>query len=59
MGFNPTTDVVLDVLNAADPARASLAAERLQALASGAPASDFALDLDKAAAAAAAAQARR
>ena len=53
MGFNPTTDVVLDVLNAADPARASLAAERLQALASGAPASDFALDLDKAAAAAA------
>ena len=53
MGFNPTTDVVLDVLNAADPARASLAAERLQALASGAPASDFTLDLDKAAAAAA------
>ncbi len=52
MGFNPTTDVVLDVLNAADPARASLAAERLQALASGAPASNFALDLDKAAAAA-------
>jgi Rod binding domain-containing protein len=57
MGFNPTTDVVLDVLNAADPARASLAAERLQGLASGAPASDFALDLDKAAAAAAASKA--
>ncbi len=56
MGFNPTTDVVLEVLNAADPARASLAAERLQALASGAPAGNFALDLDKAAAAAAAAQ---
>ncbi len=54
MGFNPTTDVVLDVLNAADPARASLAAERLQALASGAPASDFTANLDKAAAAAAA-----
>ncbi len=57
MGFNPTTDVVLDVLNAADPARASLAAERLQALASGAPASDFSVNLDKAAAAAAAAKA--
>ena len=57
MGFNPTTDVVLDVLNAADPARASLAAERLQALASGAPASDFTANLDKAAAAAAAAKA--
>ena len=54
MGFNPTTDVVLDVLNAADPARASLAAERLQALASGAPANNFALDVDKAATAAAA-----
>ncbi len=35
MAFNPTTDVVLEVLNAADPARASLAAERLAALALG------------------------
>jgi peptidoglycan hydrolase FlgJ len=50
MPFNPSTDVVLDVLNAADPARASMAAERLAALGAGAPASDFALDLDKAAA---------
>jgi len=55
MAFNPTTDVVLDVINAADPARASLAAERLAAIASGQPAGDFALDLDKAAAAAKAA----
>ena len=51
MAFNPSTDVVLDVLNAADPLRASQAAERLSALAAGAPASDFAADLDKAAAA--------
>jgi len=54
MAFNPSTDVVLEVLNAADPARASMAAERLAALATGAPSSDFALDLDKAAASAAA-----
>ncbi len=53
MGFNPTSDVVLEVINAADPTRASLAAERLAALAAGAPARDFALDLDKAAASAA------
>ncbi len=52
MPFNPSTDVVLEVLNAADPARASMAAERLAALAAGAPARDFALDLDKAAASA-------
>jgi len=54
MAFNPSTDVVLEVLNAADPARASMAAERLAALASGAPSGDFALDLDRAAASAAA-----
>ena len=42
MAFNPSSDVVLDVLNAADPARASMAAERLAALAAGAPARDFA-----------------
>ena len=53
MSFNPRTDVVLDVINAADPARASLAAERLAALARGAPASDFAADLDRASASAA------
>ncbi len=52
MAFHPTTDVVLDVINAADPARASLAAERLAALAAGKPAGDFALDLNKAASAA-------
>ena len=54
MAFNPTSDVVLDVLNAADPARASIAAERLAALAAGAPARDFTVDLDKATVAAAA-----
>src|SRR5271166_3898299 len=53
MPFHPRTDVVLDVINAADPARASLAAERLAALARGAPASDFAADLDRASASAA------
>ena len=53
MAFNPTSDVVLDVLNAADPARASMAAERLAALASSAPSRDFTVDLDKAAASAA------
>ena len=50
MAFNPTSDVVLEVLNAADPARASMAAERLAALAAGAAARDFTVDLDKAAA---------
>ncbi len=58
MGFNPTSDVVLEVLNAADPARASLAAERLASLAAGAPAGDFGLSLDKAAASATAAEPR-
>ncbi len=53
MAFNPTSDVVLEVLNAADPARASMAAERLAALASSAPSRDFTADLDKAAASAA------
>jgi flagellar protein FlgJ len=53
MAFNPRSDVILEVLNAADPARASLATERLSALAgSNAPAGDFAADLDKAAASA-------
>jgi peptidoglycan hydrolase FlgJ len=51
MVFNPRTDVVQEVLSAADPSRASLAAQRLNALAgSNAPAADFAADLDRAAA---------
>ena len=53
MAFNPRTDVVLEVLSAADPSRASLAAQRLNALAgSNAPAADFAASLDRAAGAA-------
>ena len=53
MAFNPRSDVILEVLKAADPARASLAAERLNALGgANAPAGDFAADLDKAASAA-------
>ncbi len=53
MTFNPRSDVVQEVLSAADPQRASLAAERLAALGAGAPAGDFAADLERAAAAAA------
>lgn len=50
MAFNPRTDVVLEVASAADPSRASLAAQRLNALAgSNAPATDFAADVDRAA----------
>jgi len=50
MAFNPRSDVILEVLKAADPARASLAAERLSALAgANAPGGDFAADLDRAA----------
>jgi peptidoglycan hydrolase FlgJ len=53
MAFNPRTDVVLEVLSAADPSRASVAAQRLNALAgSNAPAADFAANLDRAAGAA-------
>jgi peptidoglycan hydrolase FlgJ len=53
MSFNPRSDVVLEVLNAADPTRARLAAERLEALGAGAsaPVGDFAADLDRAASA--------
>jgi peptidoglycan hydrolase FlgJ len=50
MSFNPRSDVILEVLNAADPARARLAAERLEALGANAPQGDFAADLDRAAA---------
>jgi peptidoglycan hydrolase FlgJ len=55
MTFNPRTDVVLEVASAADPSRASLAAQRLNALAgSNGPAADFAANLDRAAGAASA-----
>jgi Rod binding domain-containing protein len=58
MAFNPRTDVVLEVLSAADPSRASVAAQRLNALAgSNAPIADFAADLDRAAGSAGAASA--
>jgi peptidoglycan hydrolase FlgJ len=50
MAFSPRTDVVLEVASAADPSRANLAAQRLNALAgTNAPAADFAADLDRAA----------
>jgi peptidoglycan hydrolase FlgJ len=50
MAFNPHTDVILEVASAADPSRATVAAQRLNALAgSNAPAADFAADLDRAA----------
>ena len=50
MAFNPRTDVVMEVLNAADPSRASLAAERLGALAgSNAAGADFSASLERAA----------
>jgi peptidoglycan hydrolase FlgJ len=46
MAFNPRTDVVMEVVNAADPSRASLAAQRLGALAgSNPPGADFSADL--------------
>ena len=51
MAINPPSDIVLDVLNAADPSRAEAATQRLNALAAGAPASaaqDFAKALDAA-----------
>ena len=49
MSFNPKSDVILDVLKAADPARASVAAERLAALGAGrTPPAAFAASLDKA-----------
>lgn len=48
MAFNPRTDVVLEVAGAADPSRATLAAQRLNALAgANAPMADFAADLDR------------
>ena len=53
MSFSPNADVVLEVLKAADPARAQLAAERLEALGANAPAGNFTADLDRASAASA------
>ncbi len=47
MSFNPRSDVILEVMKAADPGRAQAAAERLQALGAGAPAVSFAADLDR------------
>jgi peptidoglycan hydrolase FlgJ len=50
MAFNPRTDVILEVASAADPSRASLAAQRLSAIAgSNATPADFAANLDRAA----------
>ena len=58
MAFNARTDVVLEVASAADPSRATLAAQRLNALAApNAPTADFAADVDRAAAAGSAASA--
>ena len=53
MAFSPKTDVILEVASAADPSRANLAAQRLNAIAgSNAPAADFAANLEQAAGAA-------
>jgi peptidoglycan hydrolase FlgJ len=50
MAFNPGTDVILEVASAADPSRASLAAQRLSAIAgSNATPADFVASLDRAA----------
>ena len=50
MAFNPRTDVILEVASAADPSRATLAAQRLSAIAgSNATPADFAANLDRAA----------
>jgi peptidoglycan hydrolase FlgJ len=58
MAFNPRTDVVLEVASAADPSRATFAAQRLSALAGpNGPAADFTADLDRAAATGSAASA--
>jgi len=49
MSFNPKSDVILDVLKAADPSRASVAAERLAAIGVGmAPPADFSASLNEA-----------
>src|ERR1700722_16715679 len=51
MAFSPKTDVILEVASAADPSRASLAAQRLNAIAgSNATPADFVSSLNQAAA---------
>ena len=53
MAFSPKTDVILEVASAADPSRASLAAQRLNAIAgSNATPADFVSSLNQAAGAA-------
>jgi len=53
MAFSPKTDVILEVASAADPSRASLAAQRLSAIAgSNATPADFVAVLDRTAGAA-------
>ena len=50
MAFNPRTDVVLEVASAADPSRANLAAQRLNALSgSDVSTAEFAASLERAA----------
>jgi flagellar protein FlgJ len=50
MAFNPRTDVILEVASAADPSRATLAAQRLSAIAgSNATPADFVSSLNQAA----------
>jgi hypothetical protein len=50
MAFSPKTDVILEVASAADPSRASLAAQRLNAIAgSNATPADFVSSLNQAA----------
>ena len=48
MAINPPSDIVLDVLNAADPLRSEAATQRLNALGAGAASDDFAKALDAA-----------
>ena len=45
MSINPTSDIVLEVAQAADPSKARAASERLARLASGTTAGDFAIAL--------------
>jgi len=60
MAFNPRTDVILEVASAADPSRATLAAQRLSALAgSNASPADFVSSLNQAAGATSATTAPR
>ena len=49
MAFNPRTDVVMEVLNAADPSRAPRRPAAHRTCGSNAPAADFSADLERAA----------